>query len=135
MKSDELRVAYHTRLREGEAVYLADAFGDNDPMAAKKARYLGAEGQADPRVEILLDAGTDTLGQSFHVKPTNLFTALEFAQLIERHHPLFTLETRPLDSLLAIPEMNREFASILVHEAFSREVAIELAVNDSTGNN
>jgi hypothetical protein len=134
MRSNELREAYHTRLREGETVYLADAFGDNEPMAAKKARYLGSEGQTDPRVEIILDAGTDTLGQSFHARPTSLFTPLEFAQLLERHNPLFMLETRPLDSLLAVPEMNREFASILVQEAINREVAIELSANDNSSN-
>lgn len=134
MRSSELREAYRTRLRAGEMVYLADAFDDNEPMAAKKARYLGSEDEHDPRVEIVFDAGTDTMGQSFHAKPTSLFTSLEIVELLERHHPLFLLEARPLDSLLAIPEINREFASILVHEALGREVSIELSANDSPQN-
>jgi hypothetical protein len=131
MRTEELRDAYRTRLRPGEIAYVADAFGDTQPMVAKKVEYLDLQRQKkfDPWVRIILDGGSDTLLQSFPVDPLNLFTPQEAAEALTRHQDKLSFFPgyTPLDALIGQPELNREFVAVLSAEALNRLVAIEFA--------
>lgn len=126
MSPNELKQAYRTRLRDGEVVYWADAFSDDEPLVAKKGRYQPAEDGADPWITILLDGGNDTEGTQPRVDTLTLFTAQEAVALLRKHNPVYELEIVPLDTIVGNPDMNREMAHILMAGALDRIAGFEL---------
>ena len=126
MGQEELKQAYRTRLRDGEVVYWADAFSEDEALVAKKGRYQPAQDGAAPWITILLDGGNGTEGDQPRVDMLNLFTAQEVATLLEKDNPWFELQATPLDTMIGDPSSNRKMAHLLMAGALDRTVSLEL---------